>query len=139
MLTFVPMIHQPIVLFDGVCNFCDNSVQFIIKKDQKKNFLFSSLQSDAGQKLLMKYGLPLSDFDTFILIENNQAYKKSSAGLRVLRKLPNFSIFYYLLIWIPKFFRDFLYSLIARNRYRWFGKKDACMIPPPDIKERFLD
>ena len=120
------MRAKPIVLFDGVCNFCNQTVQFIIKNDKKNRFLFSALQSNTGQNLLKEYNLPHSDFDTFVLIEDNVAHIKSTAGLRVLKRLPCYAGFYYLFAWIPKIIRDAAYNFIAKNRYKWLGKSEPC-------------
>lgn len=133
------MSHHSIVLFDGVCNLCQASVQFIIKRDPKGVFCFASLQSQIGQELLKKIHLSQTDFNTMVLIVGKQYYTKSSAGLRIVRRLngvwPLFSIF----LILPKFFRDAIYNFIAKNRYRWFGKKETCMVPTPALKERFFE
>ncbi|MFZ3576819.1 thiol-disulfide oxidoreductase DCC family protein [Virgibacillus sp. DJP39] len=128
----------PILLFDGECNFCDRSVQFIIKRDPTGIYKFASLQSDIGIKLLKKHHIP-QNVDSFILIEANRCYDKSSAALRVCRNLTGLWKGLYIFIIVPKSLRDFFYNIIATNRYKWFGKKDSCMIPSPDIKSRFLD
>lgn len=126
-----------IVLFDGECNFCDRSVQFIIKRDPNARFMFASLQSEAGEKLLMKYNIP-QQLNSFVLIENSKWYSKSSAALRVCKKLKGLWKVFYLLLVIPKQIRDPFYEVISRNRYKWFGKKKSCKLPPPGIKRRFL-
>jgi predicted DCC family thiol-disulfide oxidoreductase YuxK len=131
-------MYNNIVLFDGVCNFCDASVNFIIDRDKKNIFRFAALQSEKGQEILDYFNLNKSDFDSFIFIENNKAYKKSSAALLVAKKLGGFWGLFYSLIIIPKFLRDFFYNIIAKNRYKLFGKKDACRIPTPEFKEKFL-
>jgi predicted DCC family thiol-disulfide oxidoreductase YuxK len=113
-------------------------VNFIIKQDKKKIFKFAALQSDAGQKLLEKNNLPVQDFNSFILIENGKVYKSSTAGLRVLNNLPLYWKWSQAFWIIPKIMRDAIYNIIARNRYKWFGKKEICMIPTPQVKERFL-
>lgn len=128
-----------IILFDGVCNLCNGAVQFIIKRDKKGNFSFASLQSAEGQKLSKEYNLPVTDFNSFILIENNKVYTRSTGALRVTRKLRGLWPLIYGFIIIPKFIRDGVYNWIARNRYKWFGKKDECMIPTPELKARFLN
>ena len=127
-----------ILLFDGVCNFCNGSVNFIIDHDPKAYFKFAALQSDAGQQLLARFDLPRSDFDTMILIEQGRCYKKSTAALRIARHLRFPWSLGGLLLLIPRFIRDAGYSLVARNRYRWFGKQDQCRLPTPDIRARFL-
>lgn len=127
-----------ILLFDGVCNLCNSAVQFVIKRDKKKKFLYTSLQSKTGQKLLLKYGLNLSDFDSFILIENEKYFTKSTAALKIAKGLGGIWSMLYIFIIIPKFSRNAIYDFIARNRYKWFGKRDECMLPSPEFKDRFL-
>jgi predicted DCC family thiol-disulfide oxidoreductase YuxK len=128
----------PLILFDGVCNLCNGSVQFIIKRDKEAKFRFASLQSDAGKKILQQFQLPTDTFNSFILYQDGKIYTRSTAALRVFSQLKNWKwvgAFQY----VPKFIRDGVYNLIARNRYKWFGKKDECMIPTPELKSRFLD
>jgi predicted DCC family thiol-disulfide oxidoreductase YuxK len=133
------MVENPIILFDGVCNFCNAGVNFIIRQDKKKIFRFAALQSKAGQQLAEQYHLPKNDFDSFILIDKEKAYNRSSAGLKVFTKLPRHWKWTQLFWIVPKFMRDGVYDFIARNRYKWFGKKDQCMLPTPEIRNRFLD
>ena len=128
-----------IILFDGVCNLCNNSVQFIIKRDKKKQFRFASLQGKFGQEFLKKNNLPADTFNSFILLEDEKIYTRSTGALRMLKHLGGGWSLFYAFIILPKFIRDGVYNWIARNRYKWFGKKDACMIPTPELKERFLD
>ena len=132
-------MDKPIVLFDGVCNLCNSAVQFIIRHDKKNIFMFTSLQSDTGKKLLAQYDLPLNELNSFILIENNKAYTRSSGALRVIKKLKGLWPLLYGFIIVPKFIRDGVYNWVGRNRYKWFGKQDACMIPTPELKARFLN
>ena len=132
-------MDQPIILFDGVCNLCNGAVQFIIRHDKKNTFMFTSLQSETGQKLLAQYNLPLDELNSFILIENNKAYTRSTGALKVAKKLNGIFPMLYSFIIIPKILRDSIYDLVARNRYKWFGKKDECMIPTPQLKARFLN
>ena len=132
------MKPYPVIIFDGVCNFCHSSVNFIIKQDKKKVFHFAALQSEAGQKLLEEYDLPKKEFESFVLIDDGKFYQKSSAGLKVYGKLPWYWKWTQLFWIVPKFIRDGIYDLIAKNRYKWFGKKEQCMLPTPDVKERFL-
>jgi predicted DCC family thiol-disulfide oxidoreductase YuxK len=131
-------MDQPIVLFDGVCNLCNGAVQFIIRHDKKNIFMFASLQSEVGRKILEQYNFPLDELNSFILIENNKAYTRSTGALRVAKKLNGLWPLLYGFIIIPKFIRDSIYNWVAGNRYKWFGKKDACMIPTPELKARFL-
>ncbi len=132
------MEDEPIILFDGVCNFCNGAVNFIIRQDKKGVFKFASLQSNKGQELAEKYGLPKTNFDSFILIENGKVYKRSTAGLKLYNKLPWYWKWTQVFWIIPKFLRDAVYDFVAKNRYKWFGKKETCMIPTPEVRSRFL-
>jgi predicted DCC family thiol-disulfide oxidoreductase YuxK len=127
-----------IILFDGVCNLCNSSVQFILKRDPNGTFKFASLQGETGQALLKKYGLN-TDSNSFVFIENDKIHLKSTAALRVCRKLTGAWRLLAAFLIIPGFIRDHFYGIIAKNRYRWFGKKDSCMLPKPEWKNRFLD
>lgn len=126
-----------IVLFDGVCNLCTGSVQFVIKRDVKGYFRFASFQSETGEKLRTAAGLE-EKMMTFCLIENGKFYTRSTAALRVSRNLKGFWPLLYGFMIVPKFIRDFVYNQIAKNRYRWWGKKDSCMVPTPEVKEKFI-
>ena len=127
-----------ILLFDGVCNLCNSIVQFTIKRDPKGKFKFASLQSESGQSLLKQFGLSLNDFDSFVFITDDKYFTKSSAGLHVLKELEGIWKVFYVFIIFPRPLRDFVYNLIAKTRYKVFGKMDTCMIPTPDIIQRFL-
>jgi predicted DCC family thiol-disulfide oxidoreductase YuxK len=129
---------SPIILFDGVCNFCNGAVNFIIRQDKKKDFRFAALQSEAGQNLLAKYQLPQTTFESFVLIKNGIVYQKSSAALQVCNGLPWYWQWTQIFWLLPKLLRDAVYDLIARNRYKWFGKKESCIVPTADIRRRFL-
>ena len=131
--------NKTIILFDGVCNLCNNSVQFIIKKDKKKQFLFTSLQSDAARDILLQFQLKNSEMNSILLIENGEVYQKSDAILKIVKYLNGIWKMSYGFIIIPKFIRDYVYMLIAKNRYRWFGKREVCMIPTKELQMRFLD
>jgi len=128
-----------IILFDGVCNLCNGSVQFVLKRDKAAFFKFASLQSDTGQDLLKRFDLPTDDYNSFVLIEQRSVFTKSTAALRVARKLDGWWRFLYVFMVIPRPVRDAVYGFIARNRYRMFGKRETCMIPQPEWKSRFLD
>ena len=117
-----------IVLFDGVCNFCATSVQFIIRHDKTNSLKFSSLQSALGQELLTKYNMS-KDLEGVVFIENNKAYFKSAAAFKIVRYFGGFWRILNVFSILPLFVTDFGYDIIAKNRYRWFGKKDSCMIP----------
>jgi predicted DCC family thiol-disulfide oxidoreductase YuxK len=114
-------------------------VQFLLKRDKKKRFLFGSLQGKAGQEYLRKYHLPTDQFHSFMLIEGNVLYTRSTAVLRMLRYLGHGWQLLYVFIYVPQPIRDGVYKLIATNRYKLFGKKDACRVPAADERERFLD
>ena len=130
-------LHK-IILFDGVCNFCNYWVNLIIDQDKNDSFRFAALQSEAGQNLLHKFSLSTTDFDTFIYIEGEKYYSKSTAAFRIAKHLKfPYKVLYYL-IFTPKFIRDYIYTLIAKNRYKFFGKRDACRIPTEEEKRKFL-
>jgi predicted DCC family thiol-disulfide oxidoreductase YuxK len=133
------MQEGPIVLFDGVCNLCNSAVQFIIKRDKKEQFRFASLQGKAGNDLLKKFDLPADLFNSFILVEGDKVYTRSTAALRVAKKLSGGWKLLYGLMIVPRFIRNAVYNVIAKNRYKWFGKRNECMIPTQEMKERFLD
>ncbi|HCE54505.1 MAG: thiol-disulfide oxidoreductase [Lutibacter sp. BRH_c52] len=131
--------NKSIILFDGVCNLCNASVNFVIKHDKKAQFLFASFQSDAAKEILLHFNLKNFDSETVILVEGQKLYDKSTAALKIAKRLDGgFKLFYAFLI-LPKNFRDWIYDLIAKNRYRWFGKRENCIIPSAKLKNRFLD
>ena len=117
---------QPVILFDGVCNLCNSAVQYVIKHDAEKQFLFASLQSNFGQRVLAKYHLSTANFSSFILLKNDKIYLKSTAALLVAKQLQGAISWLYLFRVIPTFIRNGVYNVIAKNRYKWFGKQDAC-------------
>ena len=127
-----------VVLFDGVCNFCEGSVQFIIQRDPSGQFHFASLQSEPGRRLLTQHGLPADHMDSLVLIKEGQAYVRSDAALRIASGLTWPWSWFKVGLLFPRFIRDFVYDIIAARRYQFFGKKDACMLPSPDIRARFL-
>lgn len=131
-------IPNPIVLFDGVCNFCSSVVRFAILKDPDGIFRFASLQSEAGRFFLNKFGLSTDDFDSFVLIEGDKFFLRSTAVLRLCKKLRGLWPLLYLLVTIPAPIRDYVYNIVAENRYKWFGKKEECFIPSAEIRDRFL-
>jgi predicted DCC family thiol-disulfide oxidoreductase YuxK len=131
--------EKKIILFDGVCNLCSKSVQFIISRDKKELFLFGSLQGKAAQAYGKKFNITFNMINSFILIDQNNIYTRSSAALRVLKYLGNGWQLFYAFIIVPKLLRDGIYNLIANNRYKWFGKKEECWLPTPAWKEKFLD
>ncbi|MCE2773592.1 MAG: DCC1-like thiol-disulfide oxidoreductase family protein [Bacteroidetes bacterium] len=130
--------NNGIILFDGVCNFCNNSINLVIRKDKRDYFRFAPLQSEAGKILTAKFNIDTTKTDSVLLIENDALYSKSTAALRIARKMDGLFPLCYALIIIPKFLRDPIYDYIAKRRYRWFGKKESCMIPTPEIRKKFI-
>ncbi|MFD2682063.1 thiol-disulfide oxidoreductase DCC family protein [Bacillus seohaeanensis] len=128
---------RAIILFDGICNLCNHSVQFIIKRDPTAYFQFASLQSDVGVSLRETYGLP-TRIDSVVLIENNKVFVKSNAALHICKHLKGMWKLLFVLKLLPPFIRDGLYEVVAKNRYKWFGKRDQCMLPDQNRKDRFL-
>lgn len=129
---------NPILLFDGVCNLCNGFVQFVVKRDPEGIFRFASLQSDAGRELMKKHGFNPDEINTVIMVEEDKVYTRSDVPLKVVRQFSGFWPILYGFTIIPKGIRDAIYNWIAQNRYKWFGKKDQCMIPTPELKSRFL-
>lgn len=132
-------IAHPVILFDGVCNLCNSSVQFIIKRDRKRIFRYASLQSEFGKKIIERFKLADKNIDSIILFENNSIKIKSTAVLQVLKRTGGIYSILYVFIIVPESIRNGIYDFIARNRYRWFGKRETCMIPTPELKKRFID
>ena len=126
-----------IILFDGVCNFCNSAVNFIINHDRSNRFKFAPLQSEIGQELRAKYDID-ENIDSIILVEDDQAFTHSTSGLRIAKGLGGIWSLAYVFIIVPRFIRDFLYKTFAKDRYRLFGKKDVCMMPTLIVRERFL-
>lgn len=127
-----------VILFDGVCNLCNGLVKFIIKRDKKKRFRFAALQSGYAKYIEKNYGLNLADLNTVILIKYGKVYTKSSAVLHIARELGfpySLSICFFI---IPPFIRNYFYSFVAKNRYRWFGTQSHCMVPSQELNERFI-
>ncbi|WP_235918561.1 thiol-disulfide oxidoreductase DCC family protein [Sediminibacterium soli] len=125
-------------MFDGVCNLCSRSVQFVIKHDPQHHFRFASFQGVYGQQVLEKYR-PRAGNNSFLLLEGEHLYTRSTAALRVLRKLNGLWPVLYVCILIPPFLRDAVYDLVAAKRYRWFGRKTSCWVPARELRELFLD
>jgi predicted DCC family thiol-disulfide oxidoreductase YuxK len=131
--------HRPVILFDGVCNLCNASVQFVIRRDPGDVFRFASLQSPAGRTLLQRHGLPADQLASIVLVDGDRCLVKSDAALRIARALR----------WpwpllgaasiVPRTIRDRVYEYVARNRYRWFGKRDSCSLPTGAVAHRFLE
>lgn len=132
-------ISHPIILFDGVCNLCNNSVQFIIQRDKKKLFRFAALQSDFAQKLLTDAPLSIKKLDSIVLVEHHRYYTQSDAALRIAKKLDGAWKGLGVFLLVPAFIRNAIYNFVAKNRYTWFGKQDTCMMPNPELKKLFLN
>lgn len=132
---------KTVVLFDGVCNLCHRSVQFILRHDRAQRFVFASQQSEVGQQLLRQYGVPTEAAlaDSLVVIEGARAWLESDAALHILYRLGGVWRIAAVLRWAPKGLRDWVYRLIAKNRYRLFGRLERCMVPTPELKRRFLD
>jgi predicted DCC family thiol-disulfide oxidoreductase YuxK len=133
------MYQHSIILFDCVCNLCNGAVQFIIKRDNKNQFLFASLQSQEGKQILEEHNFTVNKANSFFLFENGKLFYRSTAALKVIKKLSGLWPLLYGFIIVPKFIRDGVYNWIAKNRYRWFGRKDECMIPTPELNAKFLN
>jgi predicted DCC family thiol-disulfide oxidoreductase YuxK len=131
-------INSPVLLFDGVCNLCNTSVQWVLQRDRCGIFKFAALQSDTGQALLRRFGLPAENFDTVVLIDGGRIFTHSDAPLEVVRRLGGLWSLFYVLRFVPRFVRDTVYNFVANNRYRWFGRQSECMLPRPEWKGRFV-
>jgi predicted DCC family thiol-disulfide oxidoreductase YuxK len=130
---------NPVILFDGVCNLCNSSVDWIIRRDQRGHFRYGSLQSDSGQEILKTHHYDQGDLSTIVLEENGKLYFRSTAVLRILKSLgAAWPILYYLFIWIPPQVRDVVYRWIAANRYRWFGQRESCRLPTEQERALFV-
>jgi predicted DCC family thiol-disulfide oxidoreductase YuxK len=132
-----PMHNHSVILFDGVCNFCNGTVNFLIRQDKKGRFKFAPLQSAVAQQLL-----PHEHFKklgSVVFLEENHLSQKSTAVLKVLNRLPWYWKWTQVFWIVPRLVRDAVYDVIAANRYKWFGEKDTCMIPTPEVKSRFLE
>src|SRR5262245_51028217 len=129
----------PIVLFDGMCKFCDASVNFILDRDRAGRVRFAALQSATGQAFLRRFGLPAERFASLVLVEGGRVWQRSTAALRIARHLDGLWPAATVLLAVPPFLRDAAYDVLARNRYRWFGRLDACRVPTQEVRQRFLD
>lgn len=131
---------KKIILFDGVCNLCNSTINFIIQRDKKDIFRYASLQSEIGRKLIAERNIDTNKLDSILLIDPKVAYYyKSTAALQIAKQLSGLYPLLSVFLIFPAFFRDWIYDTIAKNRYKWFGKKESCMIPTPELKALFLD
>jgi len=131
-------MQHPIIFFDGVCNLCTGSIQFIIKRDRKDLFRFAALQSEQAIRYLQSFNISPNSLDTILLLENGKIYKRSTAALRIAKRLSGAWPALYGFIIIPEFIRDYLYRQIAKRRYKIWGKEESCMVPTPALKAKFL-
>ncbi|WP_159019760.1 thiol-disulfide oxidoreductase DCC family protein [Algibacter sp. L3A6] len=132
--------HKKLILFDGVCNLCNSSVQYVIKRDKKEHFLFTALQSETGKQILDQYKIDTTKIDSILLYTPEKGIDyKSTAALKIAVSLSfpeNLMAIFFI---VPTFIRNWVYDFIAKNRYKWYGKKESCMIPTPELKNRFLE
>jgi predicted DCC family thiol-disulfide oxidoreductase YuxK len=131
--------NKHIILFDGICNLCNYWVRFAIKHNAKKNLYFAPLQSQFAKNLLTTMGFTHSNLTSVVFYKKDKIYTQSSAAFTICLELNGLWKLLFLFIVVPKFIRDFIYNIIAKNRYKWFGKKEQCMVPSPELKDRFLD
>ncbi len=129
---------ERIILFDGVCNFCNASVNFVMDRDPKFRFKFAALQSDFAKDRLTKAGLNAEEYTSVVLIEEDKIYTRSTAALRIAKQMAGLWPIFYVFIIVPPFLRNWIYDLVARNRYRWFGKMENCRLPSPEERARFI-
>ncbi|MBL7751433.1 MAG: DUF393 domain-containing protein [Chitinophagaceae bacterium] len=130
-------MDNPVILFDGVCNLCQGSVQFVLKRDKKAWFRFASLQSPYGEKIQHQFGIAPGKMNSFILYQEGKIFTHSEGALKMLSQLPGWG-WAKVFLWVPHFIRDGIYNLISKNRYRWFGKKEECWLPRAEWKGVFL-
>jgi len=133
------MDNRHIVIFDGVCNFCNGAVNFIIKRDSTGRFVFTPMQSPTGQKLIEKYGAAMVGVDTFLLVKEGQCFERTDAALEITKDLSGLWHWFRVLKILPQPFLDHFYRLFARNRYRLFGRRETCMVPTAGVRDRFLE
>lgn len=133
------MHNQSIILFDGVCNLCNSAVNFVIRREKKNLIQFAPLQSETAHLLLANRNMPAEEMKSFVFIEEGKLYTQSTAALRVCRHLNGLWPILYGFIILPPFIRDGIYKWVAKNRYKWFGQKNECMIPTPELQTKFLN
>ena len=131
-------INFPVLLFDGVCNLCNGSVQWVLRHDARAQFRFAALQSDTGQALLRRFGLDSAQLDTVVLVDGDRIFLRSDAPLEVARRLGGGWALLYIFKVLPRPLRNAVYDWVARHRYRWFGREESCMLPRLEWKGRFV-
>jgi predicted DCC family thiol-disulfide oxidoreductase YuxK len=129
---------RPVIIFDGVCELCNASVDFILKWEKRPDFMFTANQNPPGQAILRSFGLDPNDVSTVFVVENGKIYQRSAAAMRIARRLRFPAVLLYGFVIVPGFIRDVVYKWVARNRYRWYGQKDTCRIPSQEEIARFL-
>ena len=129
---------HPVVLFDGVCNFCNGAVQFIIRHDPQAVFRFAAYQSSAGNELALRHGIDPVALETFAIVVNDQAFVRSDAAIATAAQMSGVWRLAVVFKLVPRVLRDAVYGVIAKNRYRWFGRRESCMVPDADVRRRFL-
>lgn len=132
------MQEYPVIVFDGICNLCESSVKFVIRRDSKRKFKFASAQSKAGEEIQEQFGFDAIKDETVVLIKNRRAFFRSDAAIEIAKELDGYWKAISLIRIVPRPIRDFVYKGIARRRYKWFGRKDDCMLPAQDVENRFL-
>jgi predicted DCC family thiol-disulfide oxidoreductase YuxK len=132
-------LNHPVVLYDGMCNLCSGVVAFTLRRNQKGHLRYAALQSESGRNILRECGLDSDRIDSFVLVENGAAYMKSSAALRLAKHLGGAWPLASALLVVPRFLRDAAYDFVARNRYRWFGRRQSCLLMRPEFRSRFLE
>lgn len=131
---------MPIILFDGVCNLCESTVHFVVRRDKERQFHFAPLQSAAAQELLASHQYVSDNLSSVLLIIDDHLYRRSRAALQIVRRLDGaWPLLYYVFFWIPKFIADPVYDFIGNRRYKWFGMKSECWLPNGDLRQRFID
>lgn len=130
--------EPPVLLFDGVCNLCNAAVQWVLLRDRRGLFRFAALQSEVGKRLLREHGMDTENIDTVVLVQEREVFLRSDAALEIAWKVGGFWRIFYIFKIVPRFLRDVVYDFVARNRYRWFGRQAACMLPRPEWSGRFL-
>lgn len=133
------MNNQPVIFFDGICNLCNASVQFVIEHDKGNYFNFSALQGDYAKNVLAEFNIVPENLDSILLLENGKLYTKSTSALRVAKKLNGLWPLLYGFVIVPKFIRDWVYDFIAINRYKWWGRQESCWMPTPELESRFYN
>ena len=133
------MSNNPVIFFDGVCNLCNAAVQFVIEHDADSTFKFTALQGEYAKKMLPEFDVDTSKINSIILVQNSKLYTKSSAALIIAKKLNGLLPLLYVFIIVPKFIRDWIYDIVAKNRYKWWGRQESCWLPTPELKSRFFD